>query len=54
MGSVSQLHSSEMKDLLMNYIGTLNSMTAGEANEAGERGVCRACERAVRTVLIPC
>lgn len=27
----------------MNYIGTLNSMTAGEANEAGERGVPPAC-----------
>jgi hypothetical protein len=32
MAAISQLHQSEMKDLLMGFIGSLN--TGGESNEA--------------------
>jgi hypothetical protein len=39
MSSVSQLHASEMKDLLMNFMTTLNSTAGGEPNEAGKYSV---------------
>jgi len=44
MAAISQLHQSEMKDLLMGFIGSLN--TGGDSNEA-----CTSSSRIVQLAL---
>jgi len=44
MAAISQLHQSEMKDLLMGFIGSLN--TSGDSNEA-----CMLCSGIVGSTL---
>jgi hypothetical protein len=34
MSTISSLHQNEMKDMLMNLMGTLNASNTGEPNEA--------------------
>jgi len=36
MSTISQLHQSEMKDMLMNFMGSLNATAIGDPNEAYE------------------